>query len=226
MPVSQPSLPPAASDTALSPSSPEARALAHAQKSERYAPGPLRYCPNPACKRPCYVQRRKKCSVCQTELPKIKEVRLAADTIQVRTAMQAVAMRIAGHSDEDIAKNFGITVGSLRSYISRAARDGHFTFDDAKERLEHEIAHKAVDNLSALLDSDDPAQLERVTMRTLEGTTFRKFQEAPPASPQSNILQINIGVPNTDAPLPVRPGSILSAEVIEGEVRHVGRVGE
>lgn len=122
-----------------------------------------------------------------------------------RKALAIVAMRANGYTDDQISEELHITKGSIRTYLYRATRSG-FLVDrksgsllaDPHDRLEYDLAHKAVRNLEAMLDSDTILERGQKSVRmeaTLEmakGVLFKKFDQAAAPSMPTNVLQIKI----------------------------------
>ncbi len=110
-------------------------------------------------------------------------------------ALQAIAMRIAGMEDEDIAKAMGISAKSISPYIYRAGKNGWLDIDNPKQRMEYQLMHKVVNNIETMLDSPDLEMRERVTMETAKGTLFKAFGEQQVAAPAQTMVAIKIEMP-------------------------------
>jgi hypothetical protein len=128
-----------------------------------------------------------------------------------KRALIIVAMRQMGHTTEQIAKELGVLPGSVASILWRAGKYGFLQdlksgsfLDSPSERLEYELSHKAVKNLSEMLDSD--VILERgqksvkmeTTFEMAKGILFKKFDTPKEASHQTmNALKIEIVMPTS-----------------------------
>jgi hypothetical protein len=96
-------------------------------------------------------------------------------TIRGRVA-QWLEFRAADPSlkNGEIAKRLGVAEKTLNAYIHQATTEGWLQFDDAVERVEHEIVPKALTGLSELLDAKDP----KAIIETAKGAIFPMFKEA------------------------------------------------
>lgn len=130
---------------------------------------------------------------------------LPKNSVIRKKALAIVAMRANGMDDEEIAKQLGITRHSLRTYIYRANKSGYLVnrktgtlLCDPHDRLEFDLAQKAVENLGEMLRSEE--KLSRgeksvkmeATLAIANGVLFKKFDQPKDASMPTNVLQINI----------------------------------
>ena len=157
--------------------------------------------------------------------------RLPKNSIVRKKAVAIIAMRAQGFTTDEIAHELRIKPASVCTYVYRAGRNGMLTnkrgesaFDDPKDRIDYELAHKAVRNMDAFLDSPDDAVRERVTMKLAEGSLFKRWDQAHDMStlPGMQVLAVKIDMPHTGGVV-VREGSIggvpaYSSEVVEGQV--------
>jgi len=149
-------------------------------------------------------------------LPPDSKVRLVALT--------AIAMRLAGMSDPDICKALNISEKSLSPYIYRAGKNGWLDIDNPKARIQYQLMHKAVANLDGMLGNDDPLAAKTIrhetTMKLLEGTVFREFEEQKEAPPTQTVVAIKIEMPSgpTQTMRDETTGG-LPAYVVEGETK-------
>jgi len=98
-----------------------------------------------------------------------------------------VAMRAAGHTNEEIAAAVELKVGSLASYVYQATKAGVLVnkhgslLTDPSDRLEYDLAQKVVDNLDEMLTTDrvlragERSQKAEVTLEIAKGVLFKKF---------------------------------------------------
>lgn len=148
------------------------------------------------------------------------------DDSKVRTtALQIIAMRIAGMEDVEIAKALNISPKSISPYVYRAGRNGWLDIDNPKERLQYQVMHKVVRNLDAALDSQailntGMKESTAVTLKVAEGTLFKQFAETPTGPVQQAIVAIKIEMPQ-GAPQQMREDTIgglpshVEAEVLK-----------
>ena len=130
--------------------------------------------------------------------------KIAKDSMVRKKAIAIVAMRANGYSKEEISKELGINENSIRMYLYRASKSGFLVnkkgqlLADPHDRLEFNLAQKAVDNLEKMLDSDE--KLSRgeksvkmeATLAVANGMLFKKFDQSKDAPMPTNVLQINI----------------------------------
>jgi hypothetical protein len=194
---SQPSLPPAADATPTLPAPPPSTALAVRKPGQR---GTLA-----GTQRGPYKKRM--------------------DTRKRRIAMQAVAMRINGLSDEAIAEAFKVTKRTVQGYIYEAGREGLLDphLHDPKDRVEYKIVNKALDQIEEALDSTAVSLTTGVPLRTTvalkvaEGTIFKQFEPQQAQQGPQQVVAIKIEMP-AGAPQVVREGTIGGTPAyVEGE---------
>jgi predicted transcriptional regulator len=137
-----------------------------------------------------------------SHLPADEHTRLPADSLVRKKAMHILAMRMAGNTNQEIAKALDIAERSIRQYIYLAGRNGWLVesenWADPADRLEFELSHKVIRNLDEAMDDD--ARNEKtgmkvktaVALKVAEGTIFKKFSEAVVQPNHSNILAIRI----------------------------------
>lgn len=95
------------------------------------------------------------------------------------------------------AKRINIPYSTLKTYVRQAADDGSLKFEDALERIEHEIIPKVVDNLKEFLDKKD----RTVTIETAKGTVFKQFQAQQGIQEGgSMVLALKIETTNNEEP--------------------------
>lgn len=168
--------------------------------------------------------------------------RLPKNSVVRKKAVAIIAMRAQGFTTDEIAHELHIKPASVCTYVYRAGRNGMLTnkrgesaFDDPKDCIDYELAHKVVRNMNAALD-DMPVTLAsgeikdiskvmyETTMRLAEGALFKRFDQAHDTSalPGMQVLAVKIEMPQTGGVV-VREGSIggvpaYSSEVVEGQV--------
>lgn len=133
------------------------------------------------------------------------EWKIGKNSIIRKKALAIVAMKAAGIGNEQIAKELGIGVESIKNYIYRATKSGFLVnkktgwlLTDPHDRIEFDLAQKAVENLSQMLDSNE--KLSRgeksikmeATLALANGVLFKKFDQPKEASMNTNVLQISI----------------------------------
>ena len=115
-------------------------------------------------------------------------------------AMQIIAMRISGMSDDEIAPLLNISRRSIAPYVYRAGKNGWLTLDQPKDRIEFELLHKVVDNLndglqsSAILNTGMPVKTV-VALKIAEGTVFKQFSEPATQQIAQTAVAIRIEMP-------------------------------
>ena len=130
---------------------------------------------------------------------------------KVRTrVMTILSMRVAGISDEDIAKDMGLSQGTIRNYIYLAGRNGWLTAEaiaSPTDTIEYTMLHKVVRNLDASLDSADPEERARVTEKLFDATLARHWAPVATGAAQT-VVAIRIEQPSGPRP-EVREGTVL-----------------
>jgi hypothetical protein len=136
-----------------------------------------------------------------------------------------IALRLAGKTRDEIAAELNVKPTTINQYMYVAGKNGWLSKRaiDPTDRLEYEIAHKVVRNLDEMLDSDNESRRDQATMKTAEGTLFKKFAEAAGQAPPLAIIGIRIEMPTSGEPAPIREGTTggtmrwVEAEVVDGE---------
>lgn len=152
-----------------------------------------------------------------TNLPQKSRMRKKAAII--------VAMRVQGHTNEEIAKAVGLAERSLKQYLWIAGKNGWLNTYDPNDDLEFNLAHRVVSNLDELLHARHGTTGlpdKEVTLETAKGIGLFKNHDIAKTEvmPQQNILQIQIQIPE-GANLPkLRAGTTggVPAYLEEGEV--------
>lgn len=141
---------------------------------------------------------------------------LPKNSVMRQKALAIMAMRLAGHSNEDIAKDLGLSEKSLNQYLYMAGKHGWIPrkkgFADPKDDLEFSLAHKVVQNLREAMDDETrngktgmPVKTE-IALEVAKGTIFKKFSEGSQAAPPTNVLAIRIEMP-PGPPQEIREGT-------------------
>lgn len=129
-----------------------------------------------------------------------------------KKAQQIVALRIAGHSRDDIALLLNIKPASVNQYMYVAGKNGWLETEDPNDELEYNLAHKVVGNLDELLTHRNVLGLpdRETTLETAKGIGLFKVHDGRNDAPQQqNVLSIVIETPgNGNGNLPrVRAGT-------------------
>lgn len=157
-----------------------------------------------------------------------KSLPLSPNSSIKETAIRIYMMRCAGVSDDAIAQALELSPKTLSSYVSKAGRMGWLDdlVNEPKDRLEHVIMHKVVDNLNEALG--DTYRNEKtgmqvktaVAMKIAEGALFPRMVQQQAGAGQT-LMGIKIEIVG-GAPAVVREGTILEAPAYtEGEVEEV-----
>ena len=96
-----------------------------------------------------------------------------------KKAVAIVAMRAQGFSTEEIATELRIKPASVSHYVWQATKSGFLLnrrgeslFTDPKDRIEFELAHKAVRNMNEFLDSTNTRVRKEFTLEIAKGALF------------------------------------------------------
>jgi predicted transcriptional regulator len=129
---------------------------------------------------------------------------MTKDGVMRKKAVAIMAMRANGYTDDEIAKELHLKKATLHVYLHRAVRSGFLMnkegsmFSDPADRLQYELANKAVDNLKDMLDSNeilhrgDKSVRMEATKLVAEGVLFKRFDQVKEAAQPVNVLQIKI----------------------------------
>ena len=157
------------------------------------------------------------------ESPHIQKVRqMPKNSVVRQKALAILALRLAGHDNETIAKELNLSERSLNQYLWMAGKNGWIPrkrgFIDPKDDLEFDLAHKVVKNLGDLLDSDDAETKKEVTLEVAKGTLFKRFGDQNTQAPQTTVLAVRIEMPAGE-PTIIRDGTTGGrGRWLEGEV--------
>lgn len=127
---------------------------------------------------------------------------------KVRVA-QILSCRALGMSDKEIAEKLGIKVKSVQQYMWIAGKRGYLSQSSPKERMEFELPHKIVRNVSAFLDSENPKERFEMTVEAAKGTGIFKQHQAIKQDGMVQMAQISVNV--------VMPEGIQQ-DVVEGSI--------
>ena len=149
------------------------------------------------------------------------------DSLIRKKAIAIVAMRAQGYSTEEIASELGIRARCVAQYVYTASRGGWLprtkgsAFDDPKDTIDFELAHKAVRNMNEFLDSKDLDTRKEATFELAKGAIYKRFDQPREATlPGMQVLAIKIDMP-TAGDTTVREGSMGGSPIYEGAVHDV-----
>jgi hypothetical protein len=116
-------------------------------------------------------------------------------------AMNIIAMRTAGKTDDEIAKELKISPKSIGPYVYRAAKNNWIVGDTPKERIKYEVLHKVVNRLQEGLD--DPKRhvssgmrvRTAVALKIAEGTIFKEFDQTAVQPLQNTTVAVQVVMP-------------------------------
>ncbi len=116
-------------------------------------------------------------------------------------ALNIMAMRAAGKSDEEIAIELKISPKSISPYVYRAAKNGWLVADTPMDRVKFELLNRVIDRLGEGLE--DPTRhmtsgmrvRTAVAMKVAEGTIFKDFDQAGSGPVQSTVVAVQVVMP-------------------------------
>lgn len=122
-----------------------------------------------------------------------------------RIGLQAVAMRIAGMEDDEIAKSFNIEKATLRGYIYLAHKNGWLDLPTAKEAINYNLIPLAVRKLYDSMRSDRVManglpESTHVALKVAEGTSFKEWDKVAEPLAGSTVVAIKIEMPQGPVP--------------------------
>lgn len=131
--------------------------------------------------------------------------RLPKNSVIRQKALAIMAMRLAGHDNEAIAKELDLSEKSLNQYLWMAGKNGWIPrkrgFADPKDTLEFSLAHKVVANLHDAMDDETRNEKTGMQVKTevalevAKGTLFKRFADQSTAPTQSTVLAVRIEMP-------------------------------
>lgn len=165
---------------------------------------------------------RKKCTICKAKrsLAARPKWYCPPDSRIRRVALMIIAMRMGGYEDEEIASALKISPRSIRPYVYRAGKNGWLNLDNPREKLEYQLAHKAVDNLAEMLDSNEVMEKGQhrvkhdATIEMLKGTIFKTFDEAPVQQQSQTVVAVKIE-------MPAGPTQVVREDTMGGTPAHI-----
>jgi hypothetical protein len=139
-------------------------------------------------------------------------------------ALNIMAMRAAGKSDEEIAAELKISIKSISPYVYRAAKNGWITAETPADRLRYELLHKTIDRLSEGLEDGARHATTGMRVRTTvalelaKGTVLKEFDQAATAPVASTVVAVQVVMPSGPAQQ-MRDDTIGGTPlVVEGQV--------
>ena len=162
-------------------------------------------------------------------VPAPRLVALKQTSLIRKKAIAIVAMRAQGYSTEEIASELGIRPRCVAQYVYTASRGGWLprtkgsAFDDPKDSIDFELAHKAVRNMNEFLDSKDLDTRKEATFELAKGAIYKRFDQPRETTlPGMQVLAIKIEMPTTGE-TPVRGGSMGGSPIYEATVDDSGQ---
>ncbi len=130
---------------------------------------------------------------------------LPEDSKIKKVALQMVAMRIAGLTDDEIAASLGLKKSTIHSYLHKAGKMGWLDLDNAKDQIDYQMMPKVVRNLMEGLD--DGHRNEKtgfqvktaVALEVAKGTVFKQYDQVVQVAPHSTVVAIKIEMPEGPA---------------------------
>lgn len=112
-------------------------------------------------------------------------------------ALNIMAMRAAGKSDEDIAAELHISPKSISPYVYRAAKNGWLSADTPYDRVKVELLHQVIDRLNEGLKDKTrgrPRVRTTIALKMAEATLFKEFDQTSTPQ-QSTVVSVNVVMP-------------------------------
>jgi hypothetical protein len=140
-------------------------------------------------------------------------------------ALNIIARRINGESDEEIATALGISKNSISPYVYRATKNGWLDIGyDPKQRIQFQTMHKVVQELETGLS--DGARMNSgmmvktaVALKIAEGTVFKQFGEAQTEKQGNTVVAVQVIMPDG-------PRQVIREETTGGVPAYVDAVVE
>jgi hypothetical protein len=130
-------------------------------------------------------------------------MRIADGSDRHARALQIVAMRGDGQTDDEIALALGVKKSTLQTTLYRAGRNGLLDFDSYKDRVEFQLIPKIVARLERELDSEVPAKEmstgTHIALKVFEHTVAKTYDQTAPVAVQQNLMGIKIQIVGGEA---------------------------
>lgn len=139
-------------------------------------------------------------------------------------ALNIMAMRAAGKSDEEIAVELKISVKSISPYVYRAAKNGWLTSDSPLDRVKYELLNDVVDRLKEGLGDGTRHATSGVRVRTAlalkvaQGTIFKEFDQAAGGPTQSTVVAVQVVMPTGERPVMREDTAGGTPNYVEGQM--------
>lgn len=145
--------------------------------------------------------------------------KLPAKSKLKKTVMRILVLRTKGYALADIGEMLGLSPHTIRGYLYKAGRNGWLEdLDDPRDRIEHDILHKVVRNMSDALDSADESRRDDMTIKIAQGTVFKTFDQQANQAPPIMTLAVKIEQAE-GATTTVRAGAVVGRPAfVEGDV--------
>lgn len=155
-------------------------------------------------------------------LPSKPNYKLPATSKLKKQVVRILALRTRGYSLAEVGEAMGLSPNTVRGYLYRAGRNGWLEdMDDPRDRIEHDVLHKVVRNMSEALDSADESRRDDMTIKVAQGTIFKTFDQSAQAA-QPNVLALALKIEHVQGAITeVRQGAIhgkpafVDAEVVD-----------
>jgi transposase len=116
-------------------------------------------------------------------------------------ALNILALRAAGKSDDEIAKELQISPKSISPYVYRAAKNGWLTADTPTDRVKYELLNRVIDRLGEGLEdgtrhvTSGMRVRTAVAMKMAEGTIFKEFDQQGSGVMPSTVVAVQVIMP-------------------------------
>jgi len=106
------------------------------------------------------------------------------------TVLRIIELRGSGFTTAEVSEALGIKPATISEYMRKAVREGWIILDDPRERFEHKIVPKVVDNIEHFIDLKD----RTMTIEAAKGSGIFQSHQAVKVdgtAPQA-VLALNI----------------------------------
>ena len=104
--------------------------------------------------------------------------------------LRIIELRGSGFTTAEVSEALGIKPATISEYMRKAVREGWIILDDPRERFEHKIVPKVVDNIEHFIDLKD----RTMTIEAAKGSGIFQSHQAVKVdgtAPQA-VLALNI----------------------------------
>jgi hypothetical protein len=132
-----------------------------------------------------------------------------------------LALKAEGKTPAEISAQLGLTIGTIRTYLYVAGKNGWLPRYDPKDVLEYELTHKIIKNLDEALDDDTRNTKTGMKVKTTTALKMAEqtmFKDAQAHTAPSTMMVLGVKVEVVGDTQTVREGTVRATpHFIEGQ---------